>query len=291
MQNKVESEKSVVFVGLARDCAQHLLYVLDNIHLIAGLFGRAAYLFAENDSKDATPQILHVFRSHQPDCRVLNFDGIATKLPERTRRFAYLRNHCLSLVRADKKLHSYDYLVVLDMDDSCTRPLEPESLAKAFRFLDETPEAAGVFANCRGIYYDMWALRHGTLCPGDVWEDQLDFVLTHQVDDLAAYKATFEPRLFSLAETAPPLEVESAFGGLGIYKMRYALRAAYKGQKSKEVVQGSKRRRFRLQVCEHVHYNRDIRQQGGKLYILPFLINRVTEGIEFSETAYRSLIF
>lgn len=285
------SAKSVVFVGLARDCGQHLLYVLDNIHLIAGIFARAAYVFAENDSTDATPQILQAFRAHQADCQVLNFDGIAKKLPDRTRRFAYLRNACLSRIRADKKLHAYDYLVVIDMDDSCTKRLEPEALLKAFQFLDETPGAAGVFGNCRGIYFDMWALREATRCPRDIFEEQLDYVLEHQSDDRAAFAACFEARLFSLDETAPALEVDSAFGGIGIYKMSYALRASYKGQKTKEIVQAGKRRKIHMQVCEHVHFNDDIRRQGGKLYILPFMVNRVTEGIEFSETAYRSLIF
>jgi hypothetical protein len=40
-----------------------------------------------------------------------------------------------------------------------------------------------------------------------------------------------------------------------------------------------------------VAFNADITRQGGRLYILPFLVNRITAGIEFSATAYRSLIF
>jgi hypothetical protein len=177
----------------------------------------------------------------------------------------------------------------MDMDDVNTLPVDASAVMKAFEFLDANEESAGVFANCRGVYYDMWTLCEATRC--HVFEDQLDFVLEYQVDDLTAYRATFERRLFSLEEAAPPLEVESAFGGLAIYKMRYALQATYKGQKSKEIAEAGKSRQIRLQVCEHVHFNHNIRRQGGKLYILPFLINRVTEGIEFSETAYRSLLF
>jgi hypothetical protein len=108
---------------------------------------------------------------------------------------------------------------------------------------------------------------------------------------MTAYKKTFEPRLFTLAETAPPLAVTSAFGGLAIYKLRDALPATYKGFKAKEAVQAGIKRHFRFQVCEHVAFNEDITRQGGKLYILPFLVNRITAGIEFSATAYRSLIF
>ena len=284
-------EKSAVFVGLARDCAAQLPYVLDNIRVMAGFFGKTAFVFAENDSRDATAEVLDAFAAQRPDCHVLNFDGIPQSLPERTRRFAYLRNRCIAFIRADPRLRGYDYLIVLDMDDVNRDPLDASAVAKALQFLAAGDDTAGVFPNCRGIYYDMWTLREPNLCPGDVWEEQLDYVLAHQVDDMTAYKKTFAPRLFQLAETAPPLAVASAFGGLAIYKLRYALKAEYKGFKSKESIRAGVTHRFRFQVCEHVAFNADITRRGGKLYILPFFVNRVTAGIEFSETAYRSLIF
>jgi glycosyltransferase involved in cell wall biosynthesis len=283
--------RSAVFVGLARDCAAYLPHVLDNIHLMAGFFAKAAFVFAENDSRDETAEILGVFAAGRPDCHILNFDGIPQSLPERTRRFAYLRNRCIAFIRADKRLRHYDYVIVMDMDDVNAAPLDPDAVVKAFAFLAARDDTAGVFANCRGTYYDMWTLREPRLCPGDVWEEQLDYVLAHQVDDMTAYKKTFEPRLFTLAETAPPLAVTSAFGGLAIYKLRDALPATYKGFKAKEAVQAGIKRHFRFQVCEHVAFNEDITRHGGKLYILPFLVNRITAGIEFSATAYRSLIF
>src|SRR5579863_62971 len=283
--------RSAVFVGLARDCAADLPFVLDNVHLMAGFFSEAAFVLAENDSRDTTAEMLEVFARHRPDCHILNFDGLPQSLPERTRRFAYLRNRCLAFIRADKRLRAYDYLVVLDMDDVNRMPLDPDAVTKALQFLEARDDTAGVFPNCRGLYYDMWTLREPKLCPGDVWEEQLDYVIAHQTDDMTAYKKTFAPRLFTLAETAPPLAVNSAFGGLAIYKMRYALKAEYRGFKSKEAIRAGVTHRFRFQVCEHVAFNEDITRQGGKLYILPFLVNRNTEGIEFSATAYRSLIF
>jgi glycosyltransferase involved in cell wall biosynthesis len=284
-------DKSAVFVGLARDCAEQLPYVLDNIRVMAGFFAKTAFVFAENDSRDATAEVLEAFGANHSDCYVLNFDGIAQSLPQRTRRFAYLRNRCVAFIRADARLRGYDYLVVMDMDDVNRDPLDPGAIVQAFQFLAARDDTAGVFPNCRGVYYDMWTLREPTLCPGDVWEDQLDYVLTHQVDDMTAYKNTFEPRLFTLPETAPPLAVTSAFGGLGVYKLRYALKAEYKGYKSKEALQAGVKHPFRFQVCEHVAFNADIARQGGKLYILPFFVNRITAGVEFSETAYRSMIF
>jgi len=277
-------------VGLARDCARDLPYVFDNIHDMAALFARTGFVFAENDSRDATPQILRAFGAHRPLFHCLNFDGIAKRLPERTRRFAFLRNKCISVVRADPDLRGFDYLIVMDMDDMNNEPLDRNAVVEALAFLDRGEDIAGVFANSRGPYYDMWTLREPRLCPIDPWEEVFDYALAHRVDDHTAYEQTFARRIFTLQPDAPPLEVTSAFGGLGIYKLRYALQATYKGDKPKEMLRDGKRLRFKWQSCEHVAFNEDIVRRGGRLFVLPFLCNVTTKNLEFGESFYRTLI-
>ncbi len=283
--------KSAAFIGLARDCARHLPYVLDNIHSLAALFERTGFVFAENDSQDQTVAILRAFGARRADFHLLNFDGIGERLPERTRRLAFLRNKCLSLLRADKSLRAYDYLIVMDLDDANVAPLDPQAVIAAFRFLEQSAATAGIFANSRGPYYDLWALREDRLCPGDVWEEALDYALAHRCDDATAYRNTFARRIFTLPETAAPLEVSSAFGGLGIYKMRYALKGSYVGFKSREIDMDGKSRRIKWQVCEHVAFNADVARSGGKLYVLPFLCNGTTQDMTFNELFFRSLMF
>jgi hypothetical protein len=59
-----------------------------------------------------------------------------------------------------------------------------------------------------------------------------------------------------------PIEVNSAFGGLGIYKKHAILTSAYIGlDDNKE------------EICEHVNLHTTMRDKGLKLYIIPSLIN------------------
>ena len=285
------TKQSAIFVGLARDCAQYLPFVLDNIHDLAALFGKTSFVFAENDSHDTTAEFLRIFCNHRSDCHRLNFDGLLKKLPQRTRRLAFLRNKCLSVIRADKNLRTYNYLIVMDMDASNTKRLNINSVLRAFEFLNRDNVVAGVFGNACGPYYDLWALRDARSFSRDVWEEQFENILSEKVDDITAYKKVVEPRIFTLPKTAEPIEVLSAFGGLGIYKLSFALKGMYQGTKSKNVIDKGKKRHIKWQICEHVSFNKEIVRSGGKLYILPFLVNRSTEGLQLDPSFYRSLIF
>lgn len=289
--NQLNRGRSAVFVGLARDCASMLLGVLDNVRRMASLFEKTAFVFGENDSRDTTRELLRGFADARANAHVLVFDGIDKRLPQRTRRLAFIRNRCLSFIRTNERLRSFDRLVMLDMDGVNAQPLSLDAFSRALCFLDKGAARAGVFANSRGFYYDLWALREPARCPGDVWEETWDYATAHGVDDNTAFNATFAKRVFGLSETAEPIEVTSAFGGLGIYKMSAALPATYRGEKRKEIMENGKRRQVRWQVCEHVSFNRDIVDRGGRLFILPYLCNRTTTELDINSASHRFLAF
>lgn len=59
-----------------------------------------------------------------------------------------------------------------------------------------------------------------------------------------------------------PIEVDSAFGGFGIYKTSSLCDAWYSGRDSSG-----------REVCEHVAFNFGVRRSGAKLYVMPALLN------------------
>ena len=63
------------------------------------------------------------------------------------------------------------------------------------------------------------------LCPGDIWMEAFDDIHANQTGRAEAFANTMKRRQFALSADAPPLEVESAFGGLGIYKVASVLRS------------------------------------------------------------------
>jgi hypothetical protein len=132
------------------------------------------------------------------------------------------------------------------------------------------------------------------LCPGDLWEEVFDYRYTHEVTDEAAFDAVFAARRFSLQPGAPPLEVNSALGGLGIYKMRYFCAGThpYLGSKVKLMPWEPKLRFARWQCCEHAHFHQGIGHAGGRLFVMPDHINGPRAGTPPPNPSFfRSAVF
>jgi glycosyltransferase involved in cell wall biosynthesis len=283
-----------VFAGCARNCAAHLPAALANIERLSALFDETFTVVVENDSTDATKAVLAQWGAGRPGYSGIHLDGLAGLEPARTRRLEFARNACLQAVLGEPRLAACDYLVVMDLDDAAARPLDLEAVRRALQFLREREQAAAVFANQRGVYYDLWALRHAQKCPGDLWEAVFDHARNNGVDDARAFAAAFQPRVFSLPTDAPALEVDSAFGGLGIYKLPWVARNPnpYLGYKLKLLRQPDGAVQvIRWQCCEHVHFHRGLRGLGGELFVLPWLVNRETFGMRFPPSAWRGLVF
>ena len=63
---------------------------------------------------------------------------------------------------------------------------------------------------------------------------------------------------------------------------------SYVGSKTKKI---NKNQSIKWQVCEHVQFNLGIKDSGGKLYILPYLINGENKGGDFPPSTFRYFIF
>ena len=117
-----------------------------------------------------------------------------------------------------------------------------------------------MFANSLPFYYDIFALRHPTWRPRDMIRDIRSRPEGMNRD--AARQRFVRDRQIPTPTTAAPIEVQSAFGGLAIYRMADALGGArYRGL--------TKSGRG---VCEHVRFNHRVAQVGGRrLFILPWM--------------------
>lgn len=290
-------DKKAVFAGCARDCAAMLPGVLDNIGRMSQLFAESAFIFVENDSRDSTKNALQSWCRGKSNARLVSLDGLAASCPFRIIRLEIVRNRYLSLVRSD--FRTYDYLFILDCDEVNAAPIDLHAVERAVEFLQNDTACAGVFGNSAETYYDMWALRHPQQCPGDVWEEVCDYAIAHGVPDAEAFRQTFATRTFALPPTQAAFEVDSAFGGFGIYKISSLLRnrRSYLGHKTKVVrepapdLNGNAEKIFGWQCCEHVAFNTGFRELDEKLFVLPYLINCRASGTTFNPAFWRTLLF
>lgn len=267
------SGRTAVFTGAARDCAAHLPGVLDNLTRFAAIYDAASFVFVVSDTTDDTTGILRrwLAANGRPG-KVIDFGTLEHRLPQRTERIAFVRNAGLEEIAAQWPDH--DHLVVADLDDVLAAPVAIDGFAGAAAWLDAEPRRAGVFANAAPRYYDLWALRHRHWCPEDCW---------HRIWGRGADE-TFEAAKFrevlsrqiEIPPSLPPIAVQSAFGGLGIYRLASALGARYRGLDAEG-----------RQTSEHVAFNATIVRAGGQLHIFPALRVRAPQQHLYQASEFR----
>ncbi len=281
---------SAVFVGCISDCEPFLPGDLSNLGSLSRQFRQSATVMIENDSRDRTKDVLNDWGRGQDRFHLESLDGLDAQVRPRTARLAIARNRYLDIVR-NSDLRDFDYLIVMDLDNVGQTQVDAGAFLEAISFLNSDPSHAGVFANQESFYYDLWALRHAELCPSDIWMDILAHAMTHGASDEEAFDRVFRPRVFSLPKEAAPIAVDSAFGGLGIYKMPAALEGAYRGEREVRVTPyDSAELTMTVQLCEHVPFNRRITKGGGRLFIVPSLINYTTPHMDYPPSDCRTIV-
>jgi translation elongation factor P/translation initiation factor 5A len=278
-----------VIVGCLKNSAEFLPRVFQNLEKLASCFDEVSFIFIENDSTDATKATIGAWGAKQSHFKLFSMDGLDDYEKNRTVRLEIARNAYINAIQQDASLHDHEHLIVMDMDDRGAYPLSLDALGSALSFLNEKAEHAAVFANQSVKYYDLWALRHPQLCPFDFWHEVLAQAL-HVASDQEAFDKVYAQVPKCIPVDTPPIQVESAFGGLGIYKMKFVLnnKSRYIGHEYKYFV-GESMVFSKLQTCEHVSFHQGIAAQGGQMFILPYLVNS-DQDTGFNPSAFRTIV-
>ena len=288
----------VVFAGCARNCSNFLPKVLENIEFYSSFFSESYIVIVENGSTDRTKEIL---KDNKNKKNIFLFEDDLNKLPYRGQRLEKARNLIIETIKKNKNLFSCDLFIMLDLDDIGTYRIEEKNILDSIKFLFSKEEIGGVFANQLGTYYDMWTLRDQKYCKNDFWVEVLQFLMNNKNSKDKISKSNIEEvkkniidkKTYSFEKNLAPIKVESAFGGFGIYKMKYVLKnnRKYEGTQIVDLIsKDQKRLKVKYQKCEHVNFNQGLIDQNLELYILPNLINRDYEKNVFPPSASISLI-
>ena len=288
----------VVFAGCARNCSNFLPKVLENIEFYSSFFSESYIVIVENGSTDRTKEIL---KDNKNKKNIFLFEDDLNKLPYRGQRLEKARNLIIETIKKNKNLFSCDLFIMLDLDDIGTYRIEEKNILDSIKFLFSKEEIGGVFANQLGTYYDMWTLRDQKYCKNDFWVEVLQFLINNKNSKDKISKTNIEEvkkniidkKTYSFEKNHAPIKVESAFGGFGIYKMKYVLKnnRKYEGTQIVDLIsKDQKRLKVKYQKCEHVNFNQGLIDQNLELYILPNLINRDYEKNIFPPSASINLI-
>jgi len=251
--------KKIAFSICAKDCANELRVTLARLFELGKFFSDFRVFLAENDSQDGTKELLLSLGSYLADrLKVSSFDGIGDLIPSRTARLSSLRNALQrEILKSD---YEPDYLMIVDADGLIDSVFSLDGVFSCFEYEQAWD---GVFPVGDTHYYDIYALRHNDLGSDDYINKifSMDNVLPMEYRSFLA--ATI--RTLPLKNLDGWLKVDSAFGGIGLYKWQTVKDCVYSGLNDG------------TEICEHVPYNRSICSSGGFLYINPRLVIKSPE--------------
>jgi|694.fasta_scaffold149206_2 hypothetical protein len=245
---------SILIVGVIRNCAPNLESEINNLDRAFSDFSRK-YFFVESDSSDDTVKKLNDISLKMKNLEFLSLGNLSNIIPSRVPRLSYCRNRYLEYMRNIYQSNLPAYIVVVDMDGVNSK-LSKESVNSCFH-LDNWEVCT---ANQKGPYYDIYALRAAN------WNE--DSLVKSYNLNLEKYKLHVLAFYFTVVHKmlkrrgCEPIEVESAFGGLAIYKTSALSHHTYNEKDENGNI-----------TCEHVALHRSILSDGGRIIINPRLIN------------------
>mgnify|MGYP001242620515 CR=1 FL=1 len=225
--------------------------ILDNI---IKNFGDYFLVFVESESNDRSSLIIQKYLNDRKG-KLLN-----KKLDPNLNRIHKLeicRNEYLKFVTNNKFLTNFNYLIVLDADGVNNNL----SFKKIYNSILSKEDWNAIFANQNLFYYDIFALRIKNLITKNFLKQISEDINLKLFKNYKYYIRKNLTKFFSLNNLFQNrfIEVNSAFGGFGIYKMDKIIEFKYNSNLGEN--------------CEHVSLNEDINLKYGRLYIDKKLTN------------------
>jgi hypothetical protein len=259
------------FSGCARDCAEDVGANLLALLALGDMpwCDELRVYVAENSSKDDTRKI--ITQLAKVDSRVIPvlFDDLDEQIPVREARIAFCRDRLLDKI---SKSESDGLYIPIDLDSGIASSLEGLPFMRACKLV-ATGICTGVFPSSSPYYYDIYALRHAEWCSGSCLKEYQDAETRSALWNLFALIRYVYSRQKpqSRLQSKGLIQVDSAFGGVGIYSLS-------KVNESGARYSSLELQRQELKLCEHVVFNTFLSQ----LFIFPnWVIKAPPEHIEF----------
>ena len=236
-------------------------------------FSEVRVFLVESDSSDSTIKVLESIKEKNSKFTYVSLGQLKNQITDRIERIRFSRNEYVRFIRSLSSAELPDYVVVADLD-GMNGKLTKSAIASCFVRQDWD----AVFSNQRGGYYDILALRHAVWQPMD-YNEELAWYRSLVIPKRAKYPKFYEllrlrlnydrarqlaiyRKMLRLSPSHSWIEVDSAFGGIGIYKSEVFLNYDYSLDRNSG--QG---------ISEHVTLHAKMRADGLKLYVNPSFIN------------------
>lgn len=258
--NKIN--KNIVIAALARDCEKSLPNIIDLIEQLRDFFVWTQVVVVENDSKDATKEILFDWENRKKGVKLISHDYGTLTVPiesidgvkplvsfHRIEKMVIYRNIYIKYIK--ELQHDIDNIIVIDLD------IETFSVESVVNSVLKCQDRCGaIFANgvtvkriFKGFYskifFDVFA----------VYEYPMKETFSYTEDSFLNTLKSVMVRL----KRDKWYSVISAFGGVSVYNFQ-----AISGIEYVALSNGLNKREA---ICEHIPFNSEIINLGYENYI------------------------
>ena len=251
----MNKDRSVLVTGLARNVAKHLhIEIIKIENEVKKVFNSVNFLIIESDSNDDTLEVLKNLKKTKNNFNYRCLGELDRTYPNRIERLTLCRNTYVQEIRENKMYSKTEFIMVIDFD------LKNNRLnLTVLKDLINRNDWSGLFANQTGFYYDIYALRKKD------WVEKDSFIEYRQLKENynpeKAKEIAIWSKMIKISKYAKMISVDSAFGGLGLYRKNLFLENDYTNDSNDYF------------ESEHVVFHKKIRELQGTLLIVPKLTN------------------
>jgi|TARA_B110000259_G_scaffold144488_1_gene162738 hypothetical protein len=246
-------KKKVVIGSIIKNVEKDIPNFFKLVTKISSMYSDYSIILVESDSTDNTFYVAKKFLEEKKGKIIkVNTD----KCNYRTERISLCRNQIILEIKKDNKLNKFDHLIILDADNINTL-LTPEKIRNTLNMAPQ--DWLGIFPNQYFFYYDLWALRIDKYFDYDCFQKFKEYSSHKNIKKI--YNDIIFKNFFVIKKFKNRfIKVKSAFGGMGIYRLKLVLNSHYNANGGKN--------------SEHVMFHNMITSQNKEiLYIDKDLIN------------------
>ena len=262
----------VLIVGVVRNCEHTFENEFERLIRSCASVDVVGTYFVESDSEDSTIEVLERIKNKRENFHFESLGPLSPRIPHRIHRIRHCRNSYVAYLRKNYAISDLDFIIVADMDgiNSVLNKLSIDSCFKVDNW-------DALFSNQLFGISDLLALRAPNWVEGDylVELENSRFSIRTMATPISFYSKirrylqydktradVIYDRMRYIGFGKNLISVDSAFGGIGIYRSWCFFYSDYSDDESPE-------------ICEHVSFHRKLKLSGAKLYINPRFINSI----------------
>ena len=239
--------KKVVFCIPVRNESSNLKSLFKNLDKLNLKFEDYFIIFVESDSSDNSSDLIKKYLERRKGVLInKNLQGIEN----RVMRLAISRNEYLNFIKNDQSLKTYDLMIVLD----CGGVNGSLTAKKIKNAILENENSIGIFPTQKFLYYDIWTLRIDNIINYDCFEELFKSYKKNSKIRKIFFNLIGKFLFINFIIKTKKINVISAYGGMGIYKLNKVIDFTYDSNNGKN--------------CEHVEFNKQIYKKYGNCLVL-----------------------